>query len=212
MLFSYSAHCSHVLHRDRLTTGAVTRHVDNDTSHILCTMVCNGGLQSCHIKVALPIIVGSGVQSRRGQSIDGLCAIQFNMCCCGIKVVVGDKYRLVTLDAFDQTREQNLFCATALVSWNSVLVAKQLLYFLFHIEIVFATCVRLITHHQTGPLAVTHGTSTRISQQININIFTSQQERVIPCLFQSHLTILTGRHADRLNHFDAERLRNTFHF
>lgn len=51
-------------------------------------------------------------------------------------------------------------------------------------------------------------TGARVGQEVDHDMFGRHQEHVLVCGCQDFLTLLGAGHADRLDHFDAERLDN----
>ena len=62
--------------------------------------------------------------------------------------------------------------------------------------------VGLDTHHQAGPLTVAHGGSSRVGQQVDIDIPAAYQERVISVFPDGLFTLFAGGHTNEFYGFD----------
>ena len=94
------------------------------------------------------------IKSFLNDKIDWNAAVQFNVSHGGVKMHVAQ--HVLTFFA-NKMREQHLFCSPALVSWNHIIVIKDILDRIFDPEKRAAPCIGLITHHHGGPLVITHG-------------------------------------------------------
>ncbi len=91
--------------------------------------------------------------------------------------------------------------APALVRRNNVFVAVILSNRFPKVIEVLASGVRFVTKHQARPLVIAHGAGAAVGQQVDVHILGAEQKGVVPGFGYALLTILSGRHADRLNHF-----------
>ena len=127
--------------------------------------------------------------------------------CCASQLLVQASRREVHVARYivtwrDQDLAQDIFCAPALVTGNRIAVAVVLFDRVPQMIKIPATGVRLIAHHDARPLAITHRTNARIGQQIDINIFGTQQERVVARFSNGRQTVFPAGHLDQLNHLD----------
>ncbi len=67
--------------------------------------------------------------------------------------------------------------------------------------------VRLVPHHEGGPLQVGHCRCARIGEQIDVDVLGTEQERVPTCLGNRRIATFSRGHGDCFHHLDAERLR-----
>src|SRR5699024_11179179 len=72
---------------------------------------------------------------------------------------------------------------------------------------IFAPRIGFIAHHHARPLAVAHGRSPAVGQQINIHITRSQQECIIARLLNCLFSLLPTDDSHRFYHFDLVGLR-----
>ena len=195
-------------HADRLATGAIAGHGDDQAGHVGRTVLFDQRSQARQVKVAFPVVGGGGVQRLRRQHVDGACAGNLYVRLGGVKVVVGQKHRLLAATALYQLGEQDLLGTAALVGRHGVGVAEYFFYRGLQLVKVTAAGVGFVAHHHAGPLAVRHGAGAAVGQQVDVHVFAAQQEGVPAGSSQCLAAVFRGGLFDGLYHLDAERFGN----
>src|SRR6185295_7605257 len=110
-----------------------------------------------------------------------------------IKVrVVGDD-----LSALAHHRKENSFGGTPLVHRDDVLESEDVSNAGLEPIEAGAAGIRFVTAHRGRPLFGTHRGGPAVGQQVNDYVFRTQQEQVVPDLFQIRIAFLAGRHSQR---------------
>ena len=204
-------HLAHIRQRYRLAAGAVTGDGGNNRRHVFRAVFGDGRFQQINIKVAFPVVPRGGVEGFRRHHVNGFRAVELHVRGGGIEVEVGNKHRMRRLAASNQAREQNLLRAAPLVGGNGIGIADNLFDLFAQMLIVTRPGVGFVAHHQPGPLMVAHRAGAGVGQQVDIHVLAIEQKRVIARLFQRFDAIVKSGHTNVFDHFNAERLRDTFH-
>ncbi len=106
----------------------------------------------------------------------------------------------------DEHPAQEVLGAAPLVRRDQVRVPVIPADGLLEVVEVLAPRVGLVPQHQPGPLAVAHRARARVRQQVDVDIAAAEQEGVVPRLRNRPLPLRAGRHPQRLDHLDLERL------
>ena len=106
----------------------------------------------------------------------------------------------------DQQLAQDVLGPAALVCRYRVLVGVVLLDRVAQMVEIGAAGVRLVAAHEAGPLAIAHRTDAGVGQQVDIDVFGAQQERVVAGLADGRVALLLRRHLEEFNGLDLVRL------
>jgi len=104
-------------------------------------------------------------------------------------------------------RKEQVLGDPPLVRGNDVGQAEDLSHRLLEEIEVAPARVRLVPAHETGPLPVGHGRSSRVRQQIDENVLRRDVEEVVARLAQANLALLARDAPDGLNDLDSPGLR-----
>ncbi len=197
---------AHVLHGDRLASARVVGNRKHDERDALSADALDQSLEGGNIHVAFEGMLGGGMLPFFDDEIDGFRADEFDVGTCGIEMrVIGDYVAFLAGDA-----EEDAFGGAALVRGNDMLVAEDVLDRAFEVVEAFASGVALVAFHNAGPLAGGHRSGAGVGEQINQNIISGQQEKVVIGGFKKPLALLAGGPADGLDALDTERLDDGF--
>ena len=93
---------------------------------------------------------------------------------------------------------------------DDVLEAEVFAHGFFEVVEVAAAGIGFVTNHQACPLVVTHCVGAAVGQEVDVNIFGIQQERVVTRFLHVFLALFAVGHRNRFNGFDFERFCRVF--
>ena len=110
------------------------------------------------------------------------------------------------LPFLDHRLADQVFRAAPLMRGHDVLVAVVFLDRFFQMIEVAAAGVGFIAQHDARPLAIAHRAGAAVGEQIDVDIFRSQQERVVTGFLRGALASGAIDHGQRLDHLDLPGL------
>ncbi len=197
--------------RNWLPAGGVAGDGGHNGRHVGGTLRLNQPRQLHQVEVALPVMVGPGVQRLLVQRVQGARAGQLDVHLGGVEVEVRQEHRPLRAAPLDQLRVQNLLRTAPLVGGHEVGVAKHLVDGVHQPVVAAAAGIGLVGGHHRAPLPVAHGAAAAVGQQVDVHVVAAQQKGVEPRLLQRLLAVLARRHGDALYGLDAEGLWYSFH-
>ena len=106
----------------------------------------------------------------------------------------------------DEDFGDEVFGAASLVGGDDVLVSIVGLDGVLHAVEAAAAGVGFVAEHHGGPLAVAHGGGAGVGEQVDVNVFRSQEKGVVAGGLEGVLAFFGGGDFYRLDHFDLEGL------
>ncbi len=134
--------------------------------------------------------------------IDSFGSHEFDIGARGVEVrVVRDHVALLAHHS-----EQNAFGGAALMSWNHMAIAENILNGLAKSVEALASSVTLVAFHDRRPLVRGHGPGAGIGQQVNQHVGGGKQEQIVVSSAEKLFPLRARGPPDRLNALDAKRL------
>src|SRR6185503_19317702 len=199
---------THVRHRDGLTTARITRHRQHHQRNSAGTHAGDEITQRAHVHIPLERMLNRWLKKFRNRQIKSFGAGVFDVRSSRIKVcVVGDD-----LAGLAHHREENPFGGAALMRRDDVLESEYVSNAGFKSIKAGATGIRFVAAHRGSPLLGTHRGRSTVGKQVNDDVFRTQQEQVVPDLFQIRVALLARRHSQRFYNLYSERFDYRFHF
>ena len=106
------------------------------------------------------------------------------------------------VSGFDQDLAEKMLSASPLVRRNQLLVPVHIVDGVNQLVEAVGAGVRLISEHQSRPLAIGHRRRARVGEQVDVDIGRLEQERVESGLVDRPLAILARGHRDGFDHLD----------
>mmetsp|Transcript_18849 Transcript_18849/g.29949 ORF Transcript_18849/g.29949 Transcript_18849/m.29949 type:complete len:375 (+) Transcript_18849:265-1389(+) len=176
----------HVLHAHRLSTSQIDTSFDRDIRNLLRSHLGHQLLQFLHIDVAFPSVRILCIVRFVHNHIDKRTTRQFLVQFGGGKVHVS--WDIVA--RFDGALTQYVFGAASLMRGHHVFVAIVFVDGIPESEEVSRSRVRFVAKLQRGPLSVTHGAGSTVSEQVDVHVVRFEQEGVVSRLFDGCMATL----------------------
>src|SRR5512135_489290 len=112
--------------------------------------------------------------------------------------IVRDDLSFLTHD-----RKENPLSSASLVCRNDMFEPEDALHRIEEPVKTPAAGIGFIPSHQAGPLLCAHGRRPTIGQEVNENLFRTDQEEIESGFLQNLLSLLPGGHLDRFDHLDS---------
>ena len=189
-----------VLHAYRLTANGVVCHGENHKRHIALVLFQHF-LKLLEADIALEGDFKLCIIGLRHGDIDGesLTALDVTLSSIEVGIARHNHTRL------HEVAEQHILGCTALVGWDDILETSEFGDGVLHVIERTGTAVALIALHHSGPLTVTHGASTAIGQQVDVDIVALQHKYILVGFVEPLLALFAGGFLNGFNHLDFPR-------
>ena len=186
-----------VLHGNGLTSNGVVGYGEYHEWHIAFVFL-EHFLEFFKAYVAFEGDFELSVVSFGDGDIDGEGLAALDVALGGVEVgVAGDH-----LAGLDEVGEQHVLGCAALVGGDDVLEAGELGDGVLHVVERAGAAVAFVTHHHSAPLAVAHGASTRVGEQVDVDIIALKHKDVLVSFFEPFLAFGTSGFLNGFDHLD----------
>ena len=200
VLLTHRAHLAGIFHGDRLAATGVVRDGEHDERDAIAADAVDEGFESGDIHVAFEGMLRGGLLAFGDEQIDGFSTGEFDVGARGVKVgVVGDDVALLAHHA-----EENALSGAALVRGDDVPVAEDVLNGILEAIEAATAGVAFVAFHDGGPLVRGHRAGSGVGEQVDEDVVSAQQEKIVVCGFEELLALGAGGPADGLDTLDAE--------
>ena len=167
-----------ILHRYRLSAYGIVGHSKYHKWHIT-RVVLEELLEVNEVYVTLEWDFELGVFCLFDGHVNCVCTACFDMTFGGVEVRVTRD----DLPLFYKVREEYVLCSTTLVSRDDIVETRDAGDSVFEFEEGFTARVAFVAEHERSPLAVGHGSSTRVGKQVNIHLLAAEHKDVVFSFF-----------------------------
>ena len=192
-----------VRHRNRLPAGHVDRGRNADVGDVAGADLLDEVFNRLQIDVALERVFAGRIVPLGNDDVDEGAAGEFLVQPGSGEVHVA-RHQVARLD--EQAR-QDVLGAASLVGGHEVAIAVVLSHRVFQVVEIAAARVGFVAEHHAGPLPIAHGVGAAIGEQVDVNVFRAEEERVVARFSQRFLALGARKHFDGLDHFDFPGFR-----
>jgi len=187
-----------VLHGAGLTAGHVDVGFEGEIGDVVGADFVDEFGEFVDVDVALEGKIGGGVVGLVADDVAEGSAGEFLVDFGGGEVhVAGDD-----VSGSDERAAEEVFGAASLVGGDEVLVAVDLADGSFESVVVSGAGVGLVAEHDGGPLAVGHGGGAGVGEEVDVDVFGSEEECVISGFGDGAFAFFAGGYFEVFDHFD----------